>query len=89
MPIRLGLISPRTAPMATTTPERRLVLAAHLLVMAYQQIWPFNLHLGSSDDSLYVAHAELAWPLHRLSAGSVHRCPHGSAMPLARGYFVG
>ena len=77
MSIRLGLISPRTALMTTTTPERRLVLAAHLLVMAYQQIWPFNLHLGSNDDSLYVAHAELAWPLNRLSAGSLQTHPRG------------
>ena len=56
--------------------------------MAYQQIWPFNVYPGSSDDSLYVAHAELAWPLYRLSAGSVYIHPHGLGVPLARGYFV-
>ena len=71
MSIRLGLIYPGAVVLATHTHLPRGVPTAYLLVMAYQQIWPFNGHPGSNDDSLYVAHAELAWPLNRLSAGSL------------------
>ncbi len=71
MSIRLGLIFPGAALIATTVYDLQTVPAAHLLVMAYQQIWPFNVHPGSNDDSLYVAHAEIALPLYRRSAGSV------------------
>lgn len=50
--------------------HRRELPAVHLLVPAYQQIEPVNFYPGSNDDSLYVAHSELALPLDRLSAGS-------------------
>jgi len=45
--------------------------AAYLLVLARQQLWPINPYPGSNDDSLYVAHAEIALPLYRRTAGSV------------------
>ena len=65
MSIRLGLIYPGAVVLATHTHLPRGVPTAYLLVMAYQQIWPFNPYPGSDDDSLYVAHAELALPLNR------------------------
>lgn len=89
MSIRLGLIFPGAALIATTVYDLQTVPAAHLLVMAYQQIWPFNVHPGSNDDSLYVARTKLAWPLHRLSAGSVQHHPRGQCLPLRGGTLSG
>ena len=71
MSIRLGLIFPGVALVTTCANSPLTQPATYLLVMACQQIWPFNVYPGSSDDSHYIVHAELALHLNRLTAGSL------------------
>jgi len=63
--------------------------AAYLLVTALQQFWPFNCYPDSIGDSLYVAHAELAWRPWPLLLVADPRHSSQSAPAATRGRFVG